>query len=758
LVLKFILLILIGFTSIIFAQTKQDDGISEKAKKLLSKMTLEEKVGQMTQVTLQVVSKSKSWPDGSKHSLDPEKLNEAIKKYHVGSILNVWDLALDLDEWHNVITTIQDVATKQTRMGIPILYGIDAIHGANYTQGATLFPQSYGIAATWNTEHAKVEGEITALEVRASGIPWNFNPVLGLGRNPAWPRFWETFGEDPYAASAFGRAYIKGLEGDDNDISKEDRVASCMKHYIGYSVPLSGKDRTPAMIPEQMLRDVLLPPFEEAVKAGSHTIMINSGDVNGIPVHSSEFLLTKILREELGFTGMIVTDWEDIIRLYDRDRVADSPKEAVRMAVNAGIDMSMVPYNYSFAEHLVDLVNEGAVSMERIDEATGRILTLKEKLGLFENAYPNKKLRKRFASKESLEAAARAARESITLLKNDNNILPLSKSAKVLVTGPTANMLSPLNGGWTLTWQGDQEAAYPEEKHTVYEAISEKLGGNVEFSSGSDFESAKDIDDAVKKAASADAIVLCLGEQAYCETPGNINDLTLPVPQLELAEALVATGKPVVLVLVQGRPRVISRIADSIDGIIMAYLPGMEGGPAIADVIFGDHNPGGKLPFTYPRYTNDLTTYDHKYLEIQGGNSFNPQWEFGHGLSYTTFEYSDLKLNQSKMVGGGSIQATVTVKNTGERPGIENVLLFVSDLVRSITPPVKQLKRFASVSLDAGMSKEITFTLNSEDLSFIGRENKRIIEAGDFKVRVSDQEADFSLVIPEQASTIKATP
>ncbi|MEL6822686.1 MAG: glycoside hydrolase family 3 N-terminal domain-containing protein, partial [Calditrichota bacterium] len=753
------LVALLGFVGVVSAQQKQDDGISDKAKELISKMTLEEKVGQMTQITLQVVSKNKSWPDGNTHKLDLEKLDEAIKKYHVGSILNVWDLALDLDEWHNVITTIQDVAIKETRLGIPVVYGIDAIHGANYTQGATLFPQSYGIAATWNTEHAKIEGEITALEVRASGIPWNFNPVLGLGRNPAWPRFWETFGEDPYAASAFGRAYIKGLEGDDNDISQEDRVASCMKHYIGYSVPLSGKDRTPAMIPEQMLRDVLLPPFAEAVKAGSHTIMINSGDVNGIPVHSSEFLLTKVLREELGFTGMIVTDWEDIIRLYDRDRVADSPKEAVRMAVNAGIDMSMVPYNYSFPEHLIELVNEGAVTMERIDEAVGRILTLKEKLGLFKNAYPNKKLRKRFASKESLEAAARAARESITLLKNDNNILPLSKSTKVLVTGPTANMLSPLNGGWTLTWQGDQEAAYPEEKHTVYEAISEKLaGGNVEFAAGSDFHETKGLDDAVKKAAAVDAVVLCLGEPAYCETPGNINDITLPEAQLELAEALIATGKPVVMVLIEGRPRVISRIADKIDGIIMAYLPGMEGAPAIADVIFGDHNPGGKLPFTYPRHTNDLTTYDHKYLEIQGGNSFNPQWEFGHGLSYTTFEYSDLKLDSKVIASGGSIEASITIKNTGQRPGIENVLLFVSDLYRSVTPPVKQLKRFASVPLDAGMSKEITFTINTDDLSFIGRDNKRIIEAGDFKIRIGDQETDFALVMPDQASIKRAAP
>jgi len=531
-----------------------------------------------------------------------------------------------------------------------------------------------------------------------------------------------------------------------------------MKHYIGYSIPLSGKDRTPAFIPEQLLRDVLLPPFAEAVKAGSHTIMINSGDVNGVPVHSSDFLLTQILRKELGFEGVIVTDWEDIKRLYDRDRIATSPKEAVKMAINAGIDMSMVPYDFSFYDHLLELGKEGGVPMERIDEAVTRILTLKMKLGLFKNAYPNKKLRKRFAAKSSMEASATSARESITLLQNNKNVLPLAKTANVLVTGPTANMLSPLNGGWTLTWQGDQEAIYPAEKHTVFEAIQAKLGDKASYIAGSTFDKKTSIEDAVKAAQASDAIVLCLGEPAYCETPGNINDLTLPTAQLELAEALIETGKPVVLVLIEGRPRIISRIADKVDGIVMAYLPGIEGGPAIADVIFGDHNPGGKLPFTYPRFSNDLTTYDFKPLETFGGNSINPQFPFGHGLSYTTFEYSDLTLDRTKVKNGEKVTAKITVTNSGDRDGIENVLLFVTDLYRSITPPNKQLKRFESVHLKAGASKEVNFTLNTDDLSFIGRENKRIVEAGDFEIHVGGKTKGFTLLTPEQMSTTKAAP
>ncbi|MCF8241629.1 MAG: glycoside hydrolase family 3 C-terminal domain-containing protein [Melioribacteraceae bacterium] len=719
-----------------------DEKIDKRIDAILSKMTIEEKVGQMTQITLEVISSREG--EASSLVIDADKLKEAIVDYKVGSIINTGGAANTLDDWQEIITSIQDAATKETRLGIPVLYGIDAIHGANYTLGATLFPQAINLAASRNKEIVKEGGSITAYEVRASGIPWNFNPVLGMGREPLWARFWETFGEDVHLTTEMGKAYVEGQQG--KDISDKTKVATCIKHYMGYSVPKNGKDRTPAWIPERFIRDIFLPPFAEAVKTGAFTAMVNSSEVNGIPAHSDYHILTEILKGELNLKGFIVSDWEDIIRLHTRDRVAESPEEAVKMAVMAGLDMSMVPYDYSFYEILVKLVKDGEVPESRIDDAVRRILLVKYMLGLFENPYPYTELSDGFASEEFTEANLNAARESITLVKNENNILPLSKTSKVLVAGPTANLLSVMNGGWTITWQGNNEELYPKEKHTILEAVQEKIGeNNVIFREGSSFEEDINSAEAVKMAEKVDAVVLCLGEPTYCETPGNISDLALPDAQLMLAQELAKAGKPIVLVMVEGRPRVINKIVDHAEGIVVAMLPGMEGGRAVADILFGDVNPSAKLPFTYPRNVNGYMTYDYKPLEVFDVNEFNPQWSFGHGLSYTEFEYSDLKLSGKNFSVDDEITVSVTVKNIGDREGKEAVELYITDLYGSVTRPNKQLKAFEKINLAPGESQEVSFTLNSDDLSFIGRENTRIVEPGEFIAAVADLQAAFYL-------------
>src|SRR5215213_6513745 len=528
---------------------------TQRVEELLKRMTLEEKVGQMTQLAIGMVV------SGSDQSvqIDPAKLEKAIVKYGVGSILNVSDQALTIDRWHDIIGKIQEAATKKTRLGIPVIYGIDSIHGANYVQGATLFPQEIGMAATWNPELMKRASEIAAMETRAAGISWSFSPVLDLGRNPLWPRFWETFGEDPYLAKVMGVAFVRGLEG--SDVGSEQQVASSLKHYMGYSFPLTGRDRTPAWIPENYLREYFLPTFDAAVKAGARTIMINSGEINGVPGHVNKQILTDILRTELGFKGFVVSDWEDIKKLVTFWRIAANEKEATRMAIMAGIDMSMVPLDYSFADHLIALVKEGAVPQSRIDEAVRRILRVKFELGLFEKPMPNAALRSKFALPESRQVSLQAAQESMTLLKNANNILPLAKNTKVLVTGPTADSLISLNNGWTYVWQGSEESLYPKDRHTIRRAIEAKIGApNVTFVQGTriirrsgstsnntptDIDEEVDIAAAVEAAKNVDVVVLALGEGSYCETPGNITDLTLGEPQLKLAQAIQATGKPV---------------------------------------------------------------------------------------------------------------------------------------------------------------------------------------------------------------------
>jgi beta-glucosidase len=732
---------------------------SQKIEALLKRMTLEEKVGQMTQLAIGMIAA------GSDQNIkvDPAKLEKAVVKYGVGSILNVSDQALTVDHWHEIIRQIQEAATKKTRLGIPVIYGIDSIHGANYVQGATLFPQEIGMAATFNPELMKRAAEITAAETRAAGIPWSFSPVLDLGRNPLWPRFWETFGEDPYLASVMGVAFTRGLEG--TDVASQTQVATSLKHYMGYSFPLTGRDRTPAWIPENYLREYFLPSFAAAIKANARTIMINSGEINGVPGHINRHLLNTILRDELGFNGFVVSDWEDIKKLVSIWRIAATEKEATRLAVMAGIDMSMVPNDYSFADHLIELVKEGAVPQTRIDEAVRRILRVKYELGLFENPGPNVALKSNFARPESRQVALDAARESITLLKNANNLLPLAKNRKVLITGPTADSLISLNNGWTYVWQGSEESLYPKDRHTIRQAIEAKVGAaNVTYVPGTkifrqpgstsnnnptSLEEEVDIPAAVRAAQSADVVVLALGEGSYCETPGNITDLTIGEPQLKLADAIIATGKPVVLVLVEGRPRIINRIADRIPAIVMAYNPSNEGGTAIADVLFGDVNPSGKLPFTYPRTPNGLINYDHKPFETEntafGNMAFNPQFSFGEGLSYTTFAYKDLRLDKPIISGSEELTVSITVTNTGQRAGKEAVLVYVSDLVATLSPPNRRLRRFAKVNLEPNQSRTLTFKLRREDLSFIGSDNKPIAEPGEFEVKIGGLSQRFTL-------------
>ena len=699
---------------------------------LLDKMTLEEKVGQMTQVTLKVVSKTQEGK-GSVHTLDEAKLKNALVKYHTGSILNVWDASFNLKHWQQVITSIQDIATKQTRLGIPVIYGIDAVHGHHYLRNATVFPHNLALAATWDPEQVKISNQITAFEARACGLPWNFSPVLDVARNPLWSRFFETFGEDPYLVSIMGQAAIEGMQGVDR------KVAATAKHFIGYSVPLSGKDRTPAWIPERMLREYFLPPFKAALDAGVQTVMVNSGDVNGIPVHSSHALLTGLLREELGFKGVIVTDWKDIVKLHEVHHVATTEKEATKMAVLAGIDMSMTPFTFSFHDQLVELVREGEISEARINESVRRILKLKYDLGLFDNSYPDPKFAARVGQPGFRKASLVAAQEAITLLKNDKNLLPLSKQTKILLTGPGAASLPALHGSWSYTWQGTDEYYYPKQTVNLLQAMRTELGEKqISYVAGASYSELIDVETAIAEAKKVDVIVVAIAEKPAVEQPGIIENLDLPAAQIKLVQALQSTGKPVVLVLLENRPRIIREIEKKSQSILMAYYPGMFGADAIVDILFGDVNPSGKLPFTYPRYSGSLERYDHKKSEQQtlayAWTAYNPQWSFGHGLSYTTFKYSNLQLDKSEISPEDILNVSVRVTNTGERAGKESVQLYVHDLFASVTPPVKKLRRFSKVALEPGESKTIKFNLDKKDLSFIGRDNKPIIESGDFEV------------------------
>jgi len=721
-------------------------------------MSVEEKVGQMTQLEIgQITSGGDSNID-----IDPAKLEKAIVQYKVGSILNVNGHALPVDKWHQIIGAIQTSAHK-TRLKIPVIYGIDSIHGANYVHGATLFPQEIGMAASWNPQLMQRAAEITAMETRAAAIPWSFSPVLDVGRQPLWARFWETFGEDPYLAKVMGVAFVRGLEG--KNVADEISVASSLKHYVGYSFPLNGRDRTSAWIPENHLREYFLPTFDAAVKAGARTIMVNSAEINGVPGHINKFLLTDVLKGEMKFDGFVVTDWEDIKKLVTQWKVAPDEKEATRMAIMAGNDMSMVPNSYSFSDNLLELIKEKKVPMTRIDDAVRRILRVKFELGLFDNPMPNPSVKNNFGKPEYSQASLQAARETLTLLTNDANILPLAKNRKVLVTGPTSDSLIAMNNGWTWVWQGSEPSLYPTNKMTIQEAIKAKIGErNFEFRQGTRLtrpagspanttptmlDQEVDVREAVEEAKDSDVVILCLGEGSYTETPGNLTDLTLPETQLRFAEQIIAAGKPVILVLVEGRPRIFSRIADRVAGVLLAYNPSDMGGPAIADVLFGDYNPNGKLPFTYPRSPNNYMTYDHKLFETEDTNFGNiatrPQFDFGTGLSYTTFAYSDLVVTPKSSPMTGNVAVSVKVTNTGARAGKETAILYVRDEVALLAPAGKRVKRFAKIYLGPGQSRMLSFTLNRDDLTYIGQDNRPTVEAGDFTVMIGGLTDKFTL-------------
>ncbi len=743
--------------SVISAETR------EKVDGLIAEMTLEEKVGQMTQITLDVLGKGEDvYSSYEPFELDPEMMEKAFRTYQVGSVLNTANNRARTPEfWNELLSEIQGYAIEESGQDIPVIYGLDMIHGASYVDGATLFPQQIGMAATWNPELVRRAGEITAYETRATGVAWTFSPVLDLGVDPRWPRHWETFGEDPYLSEVLGYELVKGYEGEDNDIGNPYQIASCPKHFLGYSHTLSGRDRSPAWIPESQLREYHVPPFEGGgIDAGALTVMLNSGEINGIPFHSSKELITGLLKEEMGFEGFVLTDWQDIIYLYTRHRVAADYKDAVRMAINAGVDMSMVPYDFDFSRYLVELVNEGEVPMDRIDDAVRRILTVKVKMGLFETPYTVLDDYPEFASEAFADASRQTALESITLLKNEDNVLPLDPDISALIAGPAANTMRPLNGGWSYSWQGDLVDEFTEDYLTIYDAFSEKLGeGNVtlyetvrfDHDGAFDDEFVDDFDAFRQKAEDKDVIVLAVGENSYCEGEGDLDDLYLSDYQQKLVRVAAETGKPVVMVLAQGRPRIISKVEPLVPAIVNAYLPSNYGGEALVSLLFGESNFSGRLPYTYPRYPNKLIPYYHKHtenLELEGtptGTQFYPQYEFGFGLSYSEFEYVSLSTDASSYGVDDIIEVTVEVQNVSDRDGKETVMLFSSQDYASITPPVKRLRDFEKIEIAAGATEEVTFRVPVSKLAFVNDNNEWIVEEGGFVLRVDGLEAPFTV-------------
>lgn len=723
--------------------------IEDRITVLLSKMSLEEKIGQTCQITLDAVLKTAK--DGSilePLQLDEAKLQEALLTYHVGSILNVSSHTLSLREWKSIHQAINNYYAKRS-IKIPVIYGIDAIHGVNYTQGATLFPHEIGLAASWNREVVSNSAAVTAYEMRASGLRWNFSPVLDLGRQPLWSRYFETLGEDPYLAAKLGEAFIKGYQGNGKMLDKV-HVLACLKHFVGYSMPQSGRDRTPAWIPDKYMTELFLPPFKAAVDAGALTIMVNSGSVNGIPGHSNYQLLTKLLKEDWGFTGFVVSDWEDFSMLASVHQTAGSYQQAITQAINAGVDMSMVPnapLYKSYCEAFKQALLSKLIVDSRLDDAVRRILRVKFYAGLFDEVGQDKNQDVLFGTTAFQEAAEKAALESITLLKNQHAILPLDPKTRILVTGPTANSINALNGAWTHTWQGVDTAYNTAGAMTLLEALK-KRNANVTYTAGAineyrnGWETSKILDTLMLKqqAQSADVIVLCLGELPGTEKPGDIRDLDLPDAQLQLARCAIGTGKPVILLLIEGRPRTLNSINEGTAAVLQLYLPGDFGAQACVKILFGDENPSGKLPYTYPKFSGIIEHYDHpKSVDKSKSNEWNgfePAWEFGFGLSYTTFEYSNLAVNQNTFLQSDTIRVSVDITNTGTRTGKEVVQLFVSDLQAQLTPAVKRLKGFEKILLLPGQTKQVTFLLTKEDFSYANNDGDWIIEPGMFRIQI----------------------
>ena len=734
----------------------EDAALEKRVDSVMSNLTLEEKVGQMAQYTLDVIGKEVS-PNQSvdPFEFDPAKLDTILGMYKVGSILNTTNNKAQTTEmWSYIIKTIQDRAIRET--GIPVLFGIDAIHGTNYTAGATLFPQGVGMGATFNTALMEEGSRISAYETRASNIPYTFAPTMDLIRDQRWSRHWESYSEDTYLTAQMALASLKGFQGDDYNNIGKNHVAVSLKHYMGYGVPVSGKDRTPAIISESDLREKFFEPFRQAIEAGALSVMINSGHINGVSTHADHRLLTEWVKEDLNYDGVLITDWNDVENLAFRDHIASDFKDAIRISINAGIDLVMVPYNKNFCNDLIALVKEGKVKQERIDDAVRRVLRMKFRLGLFEKPYWDKAEYPEFGSAAHEAEAKKAADESITLLKNENNILPIKQGARILVTGPNANSMRTLNGGWSYSWQGEKTELFAEKYNTIFEALKNKFGeGKVKYVPGVEYkmdgqyfeENPPQIGAAISAASGVDYIVLCVGENSYCETPGNLDELTLSENQTALAKALLKTGKPVILVLNEGRPRLIRSIEPETKAVIQLYLPGNYGADALADILTGEVNPSGKLPYTYPKFEQGLITYDHKPSQnIEGkmegaydyGAQTSVQYPFGFGLSYTTFEYTNLAVDKKEFKSGDSIQISIDVKNTGNVAGKESVLLFSSDLVASVTPDVRRLRAFDKVMLNPGETKTVKLKLAANDLAFVNDRGKWTLEAGDFRLQAGN--------------------
>ena len=735
---------------------KSDPKIEAQVEQTLKKLTLEEKIGQMMELVTDLFGANDK---NGVFYIDEHKTDSILSRYKIGSILNAPNTcAPTAKQWEKYISQIQKISMK--RIGIPCVFGLDQNHGSTYTQGGTLFPQNINVAATFNREIARRSAEATAYETRAVSVPWTYSPTVDLGRDARWPRIWENFGEDCYLSSEMGKAMVYGFQGEDPNNIDQYHIATSMKHFMGYGVPWTGKDRTPAYISPADLREKHFAPFLAGLQAGALTVMVNSASVNGMPMHANKDILTGWLKEETGWDGVLITDWADINNLYTREMVAKDKKDALRIAINAGIDMIMEPYSCDACGYLVELVKEGKIPMSRIDDACRRVLRMKYRLDLFKN--PTQKLKNypKFGGKEFAKLALDGATESMVLLKNEGNILPLQHGKKILLTGPNANQMRCLDGGWSYTWQGHRADEFAGKYNTIYEAFCNEYGKeNVILNQGVTYnekgkyweENEPQIQGAVDAAKNVDVIVACIGENSYTETPGNLTDLWLSENQRNLVKELAKTGKPVVLVLNEGRPRLIADIEPLAQGIINILIPGNMGGDALVNLVSGKSNFSGKMPYTYPKEINSLANYDFKKSEevgtMEGAYDYNAkitqQWGFGYGLSYTSYKYSNLKVSQSDFRHGDIIKVSVDVKNTGKMAGKESVLLFSSDLIASMVPDGRRLRAFDKIELLPGETKTVTFDLKADDLAFVGWDGKWRLEEGDFKLMIADQSADI---------------
>ena len=740
---------------------KSDPKIEAQVEQTLKKLTLEEKIGQMMELVTDLFGANDK---NGVFYIDEHKTDSILSRYKIGSILNAPNTcAPTAKQWEKYIAQIQKISMK--RIGIPCVFGLDQNHGSTYTQGGTLFPQNINVAATFNREIARRSAEATAYETRAVSVPWTYSPTVDLGRDARWPRIWENFGEDCYLSSEMGKEMVYGFQGEDPNNIDQYHIATSMKHFMGYGVPWTGKDRTPAYISPADLREKHFAPFLAGLQAGALTVMVNSASVNGMPMHANKDILTGWLKEETGWDGVLITDWADINNLYTREMIAKDKKDALRIAINAGIDMIMEPYSCDACGYLIELVKEGKIPMSRIDDACRRVLRMKYRLDLFKN--PTQKLKNypKFGGEEFAKLALEGATESMVLLKNEklqdgNPVLPLAKGKKILLTGPNANQMRCLDGGWSYTWQGHRTDEFAGKYNTIYEAFCNQYGKeNVILNQGVTYnetgkyweENEPQIQGAVDAAKNVDVIVACIGENSYTETPGNLTDLWLSENQRNLVKELAKTGKPVVLVLNEGRPRLIADIEPLAQGIIDILIPGNMGGDALVNLVSGKSNFSGKMPYTYPKEINSLANYDFKKSEevgtMEGAYDYNAkitqQWGFGHGLSYTSYQYSNLKVSQSDFRHGDIIKVSVDVKNTGKVAGKESVLLFSSDLIASMVPDGRRLRAFDKIELQPGETKTVTFNLNADDLAFVGYDGKWVLEEGDFKLMIADQSADI---------------